>query len=192
MTGLTLFFEFFKVGIFCFGGAFGMIPVIKDVVLSHAWMTEAEFYGFLGICESTPGPIAVNLATHIGFREGGLLGSVLAVAGVTIPSFVIILLIASVLKTFTENRYFKAVMSGIRPVVAALIIHTGISFLISTIGFDSTFAISIKPAAIILALTAIYALFRLAFKKKLSSVLIIIISAFLGIAVNMIFNAANV
>ena len=86
----------------------------------------------------------------------------------------------------------KAVMSGIRPVVAALIIHTGISFLISTIGFDSTFAISIKPAAIILAITAIYALFRLAFKKKLSSVLIIIISAFFGIAVNMIFNAANV
>lgn len=192
MTGLTLFFEFFKVGLFCFGGAFGMIPVIKDVVLSHAWMTKAEFYGFLGVCESTPGPIAVNLATYIGFREGGLPGSVFAVAGVTIPSFVIILLIASVLKSFTENRYFQAVMSGIRPVVAALIIHAGFTFLVSTLGLSPASEFSLKNAAVILIITAVYTVCRFVFKKKLSSVLIIILSAFLGIAVNMIFGTANV
>ena len=63
MIYLTLFLEFFKIGLFCFGGAFGMIPIIKDVVLKYEWMTETDFYSFLGVCESTPGPIAVNLAT---------------------------------------------------------------------------------------------------------------------------------
>ena len=63
MIYLSLFLFFFKVGLFCFGGAFGMIPLIEETVLQHGWLTEQEFYNFVGICESTPGPIAVNIAT---------------------------------------------------------------------------------------------------------------------------------
>ena len=183
MIFLILFFEFFKIGLFCFGGAFGMIPIIKDVVLNYGWMTEPEFYSFVGLCESTPGPIAVNLATYIGSSQGGLFGSLLAVFGVTLPSFIIILLIASVLKNFTENKYFKAVLSGIQPVVVSLILYTGITFLLQTVGISQTVSIDISSVILFLLVVAVFFVYKLIFKKKVSAVVLIIISAVLGIAV---------
>ena len=183
MIYLILFFEFFKIGLFCFGGAFGMIPIIKDVVLNYGWMTEPEFYSFVGLCESTPGPIAVNLATYIGSSQGGIFGSLLAVLGVTLPSFIIILLIASVLKNFTENKYFKAVLSGIQPVVVSLILYTGITFLLQTVGISQTVSIDISSVILFLLVVAVFFVYKLIFKKKVSAVVLIIISAVLGIAV---------
>ena len=183
MIYLILFFEFFKIGLFCFGGAFGMIPIIKDVVLNYGWMTEPEFYSFVVLCESTPGPIAVNLATYIGSSQGGLFGSLLAVLGVTLPSFIIILLIASVLKNFTENKYFKAVLSGIQPVVVSLILYTGITFLLQTVGISQTVSIDISSVILFLLVVAVFFVYKLIFKKKVSAVVLIIISAVLGIAV---------
>ena len=82
MIYLILFLEFFKVGLFCFGGAFGMIPLIEETVVKHQWLTEGEFYDLIGICESTPGPIAVNIATFVGSNEAGLLGSIAATLGI--------------------------------------------------------------------------------------------------------------
>lgn len=183
MIYLILFFEFFKIGLFCFGGAFGMIPIIKDVVLNYGWMTEPEFYSFVGLCESTPGPIAVNLATYIGSTQGGLFGSLLAVLGVTMPSFIVILLIASVLKNFTENKYFKAVLSGIQPVVVSLILYTGITFLLQTVGISQTVSIDISSVILFLLVVAVFFVYKLIFKKKVSAVVLIIISAVFGIAV---------
>ncbi|MBO5036787.1 MAG: chromate transporter [Clostridia bacterium] len=183
MIYLILFFEFFKIGLFCFGGAFGMIPIIKDVVLNYGWMTEPEFYSFVGLCESTPGPIAVNLATYIGSSQGGIFGSLLAVLGVTMPSFIIILLIASVLKNFTENKYFKALLSGIQPVVVSLILYTGITFLLQTVGISQTVSIDISSVILFLLVVAVFFVYKLIFKKKVSAVVLIIISAVLGIAV---------
>ncbi len=185
MIYLTLFLEFFKIGLFCFGGAFGMIPIIKDVVLKYEWMTETDFYSFLGVCESTPGPIAVNLATYIGSTKAGLLGSLLAVLGVVLPSFIVILLIASVLKNFTENKYFKAVMSGIKPVVVALILFTGITFLLETVGV-SYGNVDISAVVLFGLTVGIHLFFTRILKKKLSSVFLILISAALGIAVGML------
>lgn len=185
MIFLTLFFEFFKIGLFCFGGAFGMIPIIKDVVLKYEWMTEADFYSFVGVCESTPGPIAVNLATYIGSTQGGFLGSLLAVLGVVLPSFIVILLIASILKNLTENKFFKAVMSGIKPIVVALILFTGITFLLETVGVVNG---KVDASAIVLfvLIFGIHLLVTRVFKKKLSSVLLIIISAGLGIMMGIV------
>ena len=183
MIFLILFFEFFKIGLFCFGGAFGMIPIIKDVVLNYGWMTEPEFYSFVGLCESTPGPIAVNLATYIGSSQGGIFGSLLAVLGVTMPSFIVILLISSVLKNFTENKYFKAVLSGIQPVVVSLILYTGITFLLQTVGISQTVSIDISSVILFLLVVAVFFVYKLIFKKKVSAVVLIIISAVLGIAV---------
>ena len=185
MIYLTLFLEFFKIGLFCFGGAFGMIPIIKDVVLKYEWMTETDFYSFLGVCESTPGPIAVNLATYIGSTQGGFFGSLFSVLGVVLPSFIVILLIASVLKNFTENKYFKAVMSGIKPVVVALILFTGITFLLETVGV-SYGNVDISAVVLFGLTVGIHLFFTRVLKKKLSSVLIILISATLGIAVGML------
>ena len=122
MIYLLLFFEFFKIGLFTFGGGFAMIPLVEEVVLQHNWLSESAFYNFIGVCESTPGPIAINMATYVGSMQGGLLGSIVATLGVVLPSFIIILIIASVLKKFTDNKYFKAFIKGVKPVVVALIL----------------------------------------------------------------------
>ena len=125
MIYLTLFLEFFKIGLFCFGGAFGMIPLIEETVTKYAWLSESEFYAFLGVCESTPGPIAVNMATYIGSSQGGVLGSIAATLGVVTPSFIIILLVASLLKGLTDNKHFRGFLSGVKPVIIALILSAG-------------------------------------------------------------------
>lgn len=183
----TLFFEFFKIGLFCFGGAFGMIPIIRDVILQYEWMTEAEFYSFVGLCESTPGPIAINLATYIGSIEGGFWGSLVAVIGVVLPSFIIILLISSILKNMTDNKYFKALVWGIKPIVTALILHTGLSFFLENIGisFQNGLNIDISSVVLFVLVVGVYFLFYFLRNKAISSVSLIIISAFLGIAVCM-------
>ena len=132
-----LFFEFFKIGLFTIGGGYAMIPLIRQVVLKYNWATENEFYNFLGVCESTPGPIAVNMATYIGSTQGGILGSILATLGVVLPSFIIIILIAAILKNLVKNKYFQAFLNGVKPVVIGLITSTGLMLLIKCIGFNS-------------------------------------------------------
>ncbi|MBQ7897006.1 MAG: chromate transporter [Clostridia bacterium] len=186
MIYLTLFLEFFKIGLFCFGGAFGMIPLIEETVTDYGWITENQFYDFIGVCESTPGPIAVNMATYIGSTQGGFFGSICATLGVVMPSFIIILLIASIIKNFTDNKYFKGFIKGVKPVIAGLIISTGLVLTVKTLvksrGFDAV------SAVIFLIICFIYFGFQKIFHKKLSSIWLIIISAFLGIAVSGIKN----
>lgn len=183
MILLQLFLEFFKIGLFCFGGAFGMIPLISETVLAHGWLTETQFYDFIGVCESTPGPIAVNMATYVGAAQAGLLGSLVATLGVVLPSFLIILLIASVLRNFTDNPYFKAFLKGVKPVIAALILSTGVILLIQTTGLAQWH--SLQPdwisIGIFAALCGIWLLYPRLMKKKLSSITMILISAVLGI-----------
>ena len=185
---LLLFLEFFKIGLFCFGGAFGMLPLIEEVCLKHSWITESEFYNFVGVAESTPGPIAVNMATYVGSVKGGALGSICATFGVVLPSFLIILLIASVIKSFTQNKYFKGFLKGVKPVVIALIISTGATLLASTLGFSDYLNLNFDTlSAIIFALLIlIYLVFKKLFKRKMSSVLLIVISAFLGVLLSFI------
>lgn len=188
MIYLLLFLEFFKVGLFCFGGAFGMIPLIEETVLAHGWLTENEFYNFIGVCESTPGPIAVNMATYIGSVQGGVLGSLCATVGVVLPSFLIILLVASVLKNLTGNRFFKGFLRGVKPVIIALILSTGGILLMKAAGYASPLSFSADWVSIIIfaALVAIYSLVRLISRKKVSSIVMILLSAALGIGVSVI------
>ena len=110
---LELFLVFFKIGLFSFGGGLGMIPLIIDEVTVRNWMTYEGVINFVGIAESTPGPIAVNIATLIGVQQAGIIGGAAATLGVVLPSFIIILLIASVLTNLVKNRIFKAVFSAL-------------------------------------------------------------------------------
>ncbi len=189
MILVTLFIEFFKIGLFTIGGGYAMIPLVRETVLNYGWLPEGEFYDFLGICESTPGPIAINMATYIGSVQGGILGSICATLGVVLPSFFIILLIASVLKNFTNNKYFKGFIEGVKPVVIALITATGITLLIKCFGFISLKEFEFNPVSTIcfLILVAIYFGYNKFAQKKLSTITLIIISAVLGIAVSLIF-----
>ena len=186
MIYLTLFLEFFKVGMFCFGGAFGMIPLIEEIVLKHNWLSEEQFYDFIGICESTPGPIAVNTATYIGSVQGGLLGSIIASLGIVLPSFIIILLISSLLKGFTSSMGFKRFMSGVKPVVAGLILSTGVILLIKSSFTDSS--LDFISIIIFLLLCLISTVSKKLFRKKLSAIWIIVISGAMGVLFQCVFN----
>ena len=190
MIFLTLFIEFFKVGLFCFGGAFGMLPLIEETVIRHAWLTESQFYDFVGICESTPGPIAVNVATYVGSTQGGLPGSLAASAGIIMPSFIIILIIASILNSLTGNKYFKGFMKGVKPVIAALILSTGTILLAKSAGFVSLkeFRTDTVSVLIFIILVLIFLAVKRIFNKKLPASAVVLISAVLGIGISCIVN----
>ena len=103
MILFELFFTFFKIGALTFGGGYAMIPFVREQVLLHGWLTEEELLNMIAVSESTPGPIAVNMATFVGSNEAGVLGSIAATLGVVLPSFIIILIIASLLKNFLHS-----------------------------------------------------------------------------------------
>ena len=121
MILLKLFAVFFKIGLFTFGGGYAMIPMITDEVMKYGWSTAETLTDFIAISESTPGTFAINTATFIGYEQANVLGGVMATLGVIMPSFLIILLIAKFFGRFSDNKYVKAFLAGVRPVVAGLI-----------------------------------------------------------------------
>lgn len=133
MIYLQLFFSFLMIGTVSFGGGYGMISLIRETVLSYGWLSEEEFLNFIAVSESTPGPLAVNMATFIGSSQGGILGSFFATLGVVMPSFFIILLIAALLKNFMKYAGVQAFLSGIRPCVVAMILSTAVTMGLGTL-----------------------------------------------------------
>lgn len=190
MIYLQLFIEFFLIGLFTFGGGYAMIPLVRETVLENGWLTEAQFYDFIGICESTPGPIAVNMATYVGSDQAGILGSVCATLGVVLPSFIIILIIAMISGKFLKNKFVQRALKGIKAVVLGLIISTGVVFVIKTFGFVSieVFNFNLISTIILGILFIIYYGYSFIKKKKINAILLIGISAILGIIVNLIAN----
>ena len=189
MTYLLLFWEFFKIGLFTFGGGYAMIPLIKDAVITNSWITEEAFTNFIGVCESTPGPVAINMATYIGKEVGGVFGSVCATLGVVLPSFIIIILVATILSKIITNKYLKRFIEGIKPVIMALILSTGLFLLIKALGYESleVFNLNVKSLIIFCILVEIYIIYKLIFKKKMNAILLILISVLVGIGVNLIY-----
>jgi len=119
---LRMFLTFFKIGMFTLGGGYAMIPLIqREFVDKNKWIAEEQFLELLAMAQSSPGPIAVNAAVFIGYRKFGLTGSIIATLGITLPSFIIILIIAAWLVGFRDNIYVEAFFKGIRPAVTALI-----------------------------------------------------------------------
>ncbi|MBR5515115.1 MAG: chromate transporter [Clostridia bacterium] len=120
---LQLFCSFFKIGLFTFGGGMAMIPFIqRETVEKHSWIEEGDILEILAISESTPGPIAINTATFIGYQKAGVFGSAAATFGVVLPSFVIISVISLFLKQFMDIQAVKYAFAGIRAGVIALVI----------------------------------------------------------------------
>ena len=121
MILLELFWVFFLIGAFTFGGGYAMIAMIQQQVVSRGWMGMEEIIDFVAIAESTPGPIAVNMATFVGTRMGGLPGAACATLGVVLPSFVVILIVARCYQAFRRSKWVQGVMSGLKPAVVGLI-----------------------------------------------------------------------
>lgn len=184
MIYFELFLTFLQIGAFSFGGGYGMISLIREKVLMHGWLTEEEMLNMIAVAESTPGPIAINMATFVGSSQGGFLGAILATLGVILPSFIIILIIATLIRNFMKYAGVKAFLSGIRPCVVGLILATAIMMFMSTaIGFSGigdALAIDFKSIIIFAILILISIVAKLAFKKKPTPILMILISAGLG------------
>lgn len=183
-----LFFTFFKIGLFTFGGGYAMIPIVRDNVVAKGWMEETFFYELIGVCESTPGPIAINMATFVGSTVGGFWGSFFATLGVVLPSFIIIILVAALFRNFSDNPWVKAAFRGMRPVIFALIASTGIVLALKNVlsGFPSlfdgagAFLFDWKLLLIMLIVLGIKIACKAAFKKKISPILLIVVSALCG------------
>ena len=192
MIYLSLFLTFLEIGAVAFGGGYAMISLMRDRILAHGWLTEGELLNIIAVAESTPGPVAVNMATFVGATQGGILGSALATLGVVLPAFIIVILIVLVLRKFLEYKGVKAVLSGIRPCAIALIIGTSLTLFMSLLlGIEGGLKNGINPDIKGLILLAL--IFAISFAiqkikgKKPSPILMIGISALLGIVFYGIF-----
>lgn len=181
MIYLDLLIGFLKVGCFSFGGAYGAIPLIRDVVLSYGWLDDEILTYFIAVSESTPGPIMVNLATYIGSSQAGIPGALIATTAVVIPAFVIILLIMILLKTALKNPYVQAVLDGIKPCIVGIIAATGIDMIYENCISDAS--LDMKAIGITIFLGIIAVLHKVIKKKNISPIILIAISAVTGIAV---------
>ena len=183
MIYLTLFYEFFKIGLFTIGGGYAMIPLIEQVAVGHGWISNDVLLNMIAISESTPGPFAINMATFIGYNQAGFGGAVLASLGVVLPSFIIILIMAKLIsKINMENVYFKGMMSTVTPVVVGLLAVAFFTMLLRNffgyVSFDKPIVKeNIDIVGIVIAL--IMGLL-VTFRKKTSVITIIVLSGLLG------------
>lgn len=171
-----LFLTFFKIGLFTFGGGYAMIAQVREIVTQKKkWLTEDELFQVITVSESTPGPIAINMATYVGYKKGGILGSTLATLGVVLPSLIIIFIISLFFEAFIANKYVAYAFSGIKCAVAFLILKAGLEMLKK---MDK------KPLALIMfALVFCVMIAFEIFSFNISSVIFILIGGIVGIFV---------
>ena len=178
-TFFSLFLTMFKVGLFTFGGGYAMIAVIeREITEKKKWLTHDEFLDVIAIAESTPGPLAVNTSTFVGYKKGGGLGALFSTLGVILPSFIIIFIISLFFDSFLKLKFVGYAFKGIQVAVAFLILSAGIrmfSHLKHTVFNIVLFAISIT-AMLLLTLFAV----------KFSTVFFILIAGFIGVIVYFI------
>lgn len=183
---LELFLTFFKIGLFTFGGGYAMISLVKESCLTKGWLTEGELLNFIAICESTPGPIAINMATFVGSSQAGILGSLVATLGVVLPSFIIILIIAMVLHNLLKIKAVNSFIEGIKPCIVGLISATFITLFLSTIFNISkieTLEFNFNYFGLIIFGIVFIAsfIYKKIVKKAISPILLILLSGVLGI-----------
>ena len=181
MIYLELFIEFFLIGAFTFGGGYAMLPLIQQTVLERGWLSQEQLIDFIAISESTPGPLAINMSTFVGMRLGGFFGALVATIGVVLPSLIIITIVAKCYEAFRQSKLVSGAMVGLKPAVVALIATSVISLSKNVIVFTE---ILTKKNLVTFCIFAVAGL--LCYKKK-SPILIIIVSAMLGILMGKFF-----
>lgn len=166
-----LFKTFFMIGALSFGGGYAMLPPIQEeVVFKHAWLTAQQFTDILAVAEMTPGPVAINTATYVGYKIAGFTGSLIATLGVVLPSFILISTLAGIVIKNKKNPYFQGAFQGLRPVVVGLII--GAAILLGSDTISNLYSLMLT----LLALGLIY-------YTKLHPILIILGFGLLGIII---------
>ncbi len=191
MIYLQLFWEFFKTGLFAVGGGMATIPFLYDISDKTGWFTHQDLANMIAVGESTPGPIGVNMATYVGYVTGmgnggignAILGAVTATAGLVLPSLIVILIVAAMLKRFKDSPLVQNAFYGLRPASTGLIAAAGISVAVSNLFGSSVFSINWKGwilAAVLWLLTN-----KVSKTKKLHPIVFIGASALVGIVFSM-------
>ncbi len=186
MIYLTLFYEFFKVGLFSIGGGVATIPFYMELADKYDWLTTQMLTDMIAVSESTPGPIGINLATYAGFRAAGVPGALVATFSEVLPSFIILVLIAKALERYKENALVSSTFSGIRPAVAGLIAAAGWSVMrvaLFTAPSGSSLFTTLLSCDIkwLVLFCALLALMQIKPLKKLHPIVYIVFSAVVGI-----------
>ncbi len=185
MIYLQLFWEFLKIGCISFGGGYAAIPLVEETVTRHAWLSSEEILNYIAVCESTPGPIAINMATFVGSSQGGILGAFLATLAIALPAYTIILLISMFAKNLLEKKPTQAIIGSIKPAIAGLILTTSFLLCLSVVcNFDaigSTFKVDYFALLILAVIVTTALIYQKLKKKQISPIVLIIISGVLGI-----------
>ena len=181
---IDLFLTFAKIGLFTFGGGYAMISLIEnDCVEKKKWITHDEMMDLTVIAESTPGPIAINCATYVGYKKGRLPGAIIATLGIVLPSFIIIFLISEFFDKFLEIAWIANAFRGIKIAVGILIVDAAVKMLIK---------IKKKPMPIIMVVCSAVAMMLISiFPINISSMVLMLVSAFIGIVVFIIGSHAK-
>lgn len=179
-----LFWGFLKVGMFSFGGAYGAIPLIRDIVLYYGWINDDMLTNMIAVSESTPGPIMVNMATYIGSNQAGILGALIATTAVVLPSFVIIVLVTSLLTRLLRNKYVQAALRGMKPCIIGIILATGCFMIFNNcISLSNIGNVNLVEILLTVILSAVFFGSRKVLKKGISPIMLIVISAICGVIV---------
>ena len=179
MLYVELVLVFFMIGLFCFGGGYGILPFIQGEVIQRGWMSTQEFINIIAVSESTPGPLGINVATYVGFKLGGVCGAICSTVGLMLPAFFLVVLVSRLLYTKTGRALWNRWTIGIRPVVIGLILYAAytiaktelirvslgvwsiqwISVLLAIVGFVGVQKFKVHPVLLIGAAAVLGAIF---------------------------------
>jgi chromate transporter len=165
---IKVLYVFLKIGLFSFGGGNAILPLIRQEAVSNGWLTSREFTDLVAVSQATPGPIAINGATYVGYKAGGILGSILATIGVVLPTFIIMLIFTRFFLKFRDNKYVKYIFIGLIPATIGLM--AAAPFLVSSGSF-------IDYKSIIIFAVVVFA----SFKYKADPVLLTIAAGIAGL-----------
>ena len=188
MIYFQLFYTFFLIGLFTFGGGYAMIPMIQEQVVGNGWISEKSLTDFIAISEATPGPFALNISTFVGNSVGGIFGAICATIGVILPSLIIIIIVAMIMKKFMNNRFVKGALAGVKPIVLALILSTALLLFIKTVFFRGNaikgdLDFDIRSMTLLVILGGIMVVHKKTQKKSLGAIKLLGLAALFGIIV---------
>ncbi|MGL5797251.1 MAG: chromate transporter [Cetobacterium sp.] len=175
MIYFILFYEFFRVGMFSFGGGLAMLPLIQEVIYRNSWLTEQQLLDIIAVSQVTPGPIAINAATFVGHQVGGVLGAIVATTAASLPSFIVIIVIAGMFSKIKKSKKKEFFFKGVKPVTLALITFAGIIVAKPTF-FTNNHSTTLKASIIFIAV-----FLGTKYFKKINPIIILLTSSIIGI-----------
>ena len=182
MILLELLLGFLAIGCFSFGGAYGAIPLIREVVLSYGWIGEDKLSYMIAVSESTPGPIMVNLATYVGSTKAGVIGAVVATGAVILPAFLIVIILTVLLRKLIKNGAFQSMLGALKACVIGIVFATGVYMILNDcIGGFAAISVDIAAIVMTVSLGAVYFGSRKFIKRGISPIVLICLAGLAGV-----------